>query len=190
MTNYRVSHSYLSQFLSDSGAEAGGHDMVGDYTSTPGSFSITPPEGQKYFINRMIVFIEDVGAFNSGLYGKDVVATHGVHLHVKRPSAGVAVYCVCGAEANVLTPHNVHTNSQWAQYCYDISLHSYGGGQVNGIQVVRWTFGKALPQGMDALEADMLTLHYGDELECVLNDDFSNLVGHRMIVQGVVVNER
>lgn len=179
MTNYKVSHSYLSQFLSDSGAEAGGHDMIGDYSSTPGSFSITPPEGQKYFINRMIVFIEDVGAFNSGLYGKDVVAAHGVHLRVVTP-AGI----------QVLTPHNVHTNSQWSQYCYDISLHSYGGGQVNGIQVVRWTFGKALPQGMDALDADMLTLHYGDTLECVLNDDFSNLVGHRMIVQGVVVNER
>ena len=178
MTNYRVAHKYLSQFLTTTGDPEGVSEAIGDYSGSEVSFYIEPAVGEKYYIDRLLVYIEDVGAFNSGKYGKDVVVTRGVHIHD-----------TVGGVLQDLTPHPIMTNSNWGQYCYDISLHSFGGGQVNGVMVVRWTFSKALPPGLDALEANMLVLHAGDKLEIKLNDDFSDLVAHRFIVQGVRVAE-
>jgi len=176
MPDYNVPHVYLSQFLSTDGAGGGQVDAIGDYSSSEGIFYITPPAGHKYFISRIIVFIEDIGAFDSGKYGKDLVLGSGVNLT-----------STVSGNTRSLTPIPVLTNSQWGQYCYDISLHSFGGGQVNGVMVVRWTATKALPPGLDALDANILMLHENDVLEMHLNDDFSNLVGHRFIVQGVDV---
>jgi hypothetical protein len=178
MPDYNVQHSYLSQFLSTNGDGSGQIDAIGNYLSAAESFYIEPAAGEKYHINRLIVYIEDVGAFDSGKYGKDVNVFRGIHMHATKSGNVVD-----------LMPMPVFTNSGWGQYCYDISLHSFGGGQVNGVMVVRWTFGRALPQGLDALDADVLTLHAGDKLEVTLNDNFSGLVGHRFIVQGVRVAE-
>ena len=175
--NEKVKHRYLSQLLSSNGDGTGSTEMIGNYTEDT-RFYVAPPAGQKFYISRLLVFIEDVGAFDSGAYGKDVVLTRGIHLHLHQ-----------NGDTTLLTPEHVFTNSHWGQYCYDISLHSFGGGQVNGVMLARWSFFKAIPLGIDSIDADMFMLHEGDRLSVHLYDDFSDLVGHRMLVQGTRIFE-
>ena len=140
---------------------------IGNY-ATPESFRVTCKIGsQKLYINRLIVYIEDSGAFLSAKYGADLTLTNGIHVHVK-DSSDALLLDLTGANP-------VLTNAQWSGLCYDVALDTYGAGN-NGSLAVRWTFANA---------GAPISLSPGDYLEVELEDDYTGLVDHTFMVQGL-----
>jgi len=139
----------------------------GDYSIVADTFKLTAnTSSQKLYIKRMIIYIEDVGGFDSGKYGNNIVLTNGIQ---------VGVYDSGGSMLLDLTDSKpIMHNAEWAAMCYDISLSSFGTG--NESMAVRWTFGKS---------GRPLALSSGQYLAVNLNDDFTGLVSHNFLAQGI-----
>ena len=143
-------------------------EAIGNYAAAPESFRFKCKSGsQKLHRARIIVTIEDSGEFNTDLYGKDIVLTNGISLMVRDESDTLLM--------DYTDDDPVHTNVEWAEYCYDVQYHDFGTGSANKFLNVRWTFERS---------GKFLSLSSGDYLEVSLNDDFTGLVAHRFLVQG------
>ena len=141
-------------------------NAIGNYATTE-RFKITcEPGSRQLHIYRMIIYIEDVGAFKSAKYGVDIDLTEGIH--VKAHAADDSVL----ADLTAATP--VKTNAQWGSLCYDVRLNTYGTGN-NGALTVRWTFNNA---------GAPVSLSEGEYLAVDLKDDFTGLVTHNFMAQG------
>ena len=103
---------------------------IGDYSSAVEQFIFSPVPNRTFVAHRMIVYIEDAGAPDSGFYGNSVVLTNGVSV-VVRDAADNLVVDVTGSEP-------VRTNAQWGALCYDVKTATFGQG--NDAVMVRWTF--------------------------------------------------
>lgn len=157
----------IYRFLDVNGDGTGTKEALGDYSGMAQEiFYIQPPVNTTFVLSRMIVQIEDNGGFDSGLYGNSITLTNGI---VVRVSDDMSVLTALTDTIPILT------NSDWAAYCYDVALSEYGTG--NNYAHVRWTFARS---GQPLI----LRGNYNERLEVVLNDDFSDLVGHRFQVQG------
>lgn len=142
---------------------------TGNYESTAANFIWTPLPGRTAHIHRIIVYIEDAGAFDAAKYGNAIVLTNGIDLCVTEIDSGMRVHSLIGG-------HNVLTNGDWASHCFDCQVLSWGTG--NEILVARFTFTKA---GSPIILNDSL------QLCMTLNDDFSGLVQHHFTIQGEYV---
>jgi hypothetical protein len=154
----------LYSFLKDSGNNV---NAVGDYSGSPESFAFAPAAGELVVLKRMLVFIEDGGAFDTGAYGNGSALSNGITVNVKN-GAGLLY---------TLTPEAVKTNANWAGYCYDFQVQTYGAG--NEYAAAVWDFSEDEGGGGLALRGDS-----GEFLEVLLNDDFSGLVNHKFRVRG------
>lgn len=146
------------------------YDAIGDYSSTVAKFTFTVPSGRVAELERMIVYIEDAGAPDSGKYGNSVVLANGIKVYVRDADDEIVLD---------LTPDEaIKTNADWGALCYDVSLLSWGTG--NDTVVVRWTFAKSgAPLYLKGRDGHYLTAE--------LNDDFTDLISHRFLIQGVYV---
>ena len=155
----------IHQLLDTVGDGSGLKEANGNYSVAAGSFRLKHASGIAD-IYRMIVMIEDAGAFDSGLYGNGIVLTNGIRVYLKN-SLNVVM--------EEFTGFPILTNGDWAGHCHDHEHHSFGSG--NEVVSVRWTFDKS---------GQPLTVNFGagEYLEVYLNDDFSGLVKHRFSVQG------
>jgi hypothetical protein len=142
--------------------------MTGDYSDLGAGqtiFFYQPPSDKKFFAHRMIIWIKDAGNPDADKYGNNITLANGIQVRIQNDSGTV----------NALTKSNVKTNGEWAVLCYDVKELAFGVGDV--MIVVRWSFDRAgIPLSIYGLE--------NERLEVVLNDDFSDLTGHRMMVQG------
>jgi len=80
-----------------------------------------------------------------------------------------------GNVTSLTADENIKTNADWTKYAFDIERKAWGVG--NEYIVARWnfeTFSKKL-----SLEG-----RFGERLNVILNDDFSNLVNHNFLIQG------
>ena len=143
-------------------------DAIGDYSSTVEKFTFAPAAGRIAELERMIVHIEDVGALPSDKYGYDVVLTNGIRIYVRDGDDEIITTMDAGIP--------VKTNGSWSAMCYDVNNLTWGAG--SDTIAVRWTFAKAgYPLRLDARKG-----HY---LSVELNDDFTGLVMHHFLVQGI-----
>ncbi len=144
----------------------GTKNAVGDYSSTMTHFGITDPN-RHFHINRMLVQIEDAGAFATNGYGAIAagVITNGVKVQLVNENEELMVDFTDGVF--------IKSNNDWARACYDVKLENWATG--NGAIHVRWTFRNAgYPIRVDK----------GHHFEVVLNDNFTALVSHYFMVEG------
>ncbi len=155
------------QLLSTVGDGTGTTDMVGDYSSVDGVFSVAGGAGDDAItIARLLIFVQDAGVFDAERYGNGIVLTNGIDLAVK-DAAGTSTVVQ-------LTPAPIKTSGDLSALAYDTQFVSVGTG--DKYSTTRWTFSKFASPG--------LVLNKGQQLVATLSDDFTGLVHHRMTVQG------
>ena len=154
------------RLLDTNGDGTGTKNAVGDYASvsTPFYFQDTT---KNVHINRLLVQIEDSGAFATDGYGAIAggTVTNGVL---------IGIFNAAGELLNDLTDGiSIKSNNDWARVCFDMKLENWASG--NGAIHARWTFANA---------GHPILLIKGDYLACVLNDNFTGLVSQYFKVQG------
>lgn len=156
----------IYRFLDTVGDGSGTHQVTGNYAAEAQIFKIQAASNQVLAIKRMIVLVEDAGTFDSGSYGNAITLTNGLILRHVNDEGTVLT----------LTPDPIKTNPHWAKYCYDTAISAYGSG--NEHLAVRWTF----TRGSGAI---ILNGEKNGRIELVANDDFSGLVAHTFMMEGL-----
>lgn len=122
----------IYQLLSTNGDGTGTANANGDYSSTPTSFKISSDEIERVEIWRMLVGIQDTGAFDAAKYGNGVTLTNGIKLRLMDKLDQVI---------ETYTPEPIKSNGGWAFLCHDFNHLAMGTGDEIG--TVRWTFTKS-----------------------------------------------
>ena len=150
----------------------GDSEMTGDYSGAPAEFYLQGPtrDESEYgaVISRVLIYVEDSGAFDAAKYGNGVTLTNGITLE-HRTSDDVLI--------SSFTPNPVKSNGDWASLAFDAQVQSWGTG--NEFLTVRYTFAK-----FSGGDDPGLLLDDGEKLVCTVNDDLSGLVAHRITAQG------
>ena len=165
----------ISRALDTVGDGSGTKNAVGDYSGGVEEFMIAPAAGEVFLIQRMIVSYKASAspAWQSTLYGQNIPLTNGVE--VESQNSGGVNYTLTDPD------HPILSNADWAGYCYDFTLFSFGSGPDQA--AIRWTFAKSGSQVR-------LDGAHGDKLVVKLNDDFSGsgadsgLTDQHFVVQG------
>lgn len=164
----------IYQFLATTGkgATTGHSNAVANYSSTGGtsgeSFIIQPSTGVAYRIERMLVHIQDTGAFDSDKYGNGVALDNGIAVRVETDT---------GTVYDLTDGRPVVSNSQWGRQCYDSRVDTYGTGDES--LSARWTFSKGgYPLRLDGDK--------GERLAVFIQDTCTGLVAHNFYVNGYV----
>jgi len=146
------------------------YDAVGDYSSTVTQFTFVVPSGREAEIERMLIYIEDAGAPTAGKYGYNLVLANGIKAYIRDANDAIVVD---------LTPDRaVLTNADWAALCFDVAVLDWGVASSVNTVAVRWTFAKSgAPLYLKGRDG-----HY---LSVELNDDFTGLLSHRFLIQGI-----
>lgn len=159
----------LFRFLDTNGDGTGTKNVIGDYDATPTTFFITPPVGGTYHLHRMIIQLEDNAVvWNAEHYGGAQTAlVNGFYLEVSSS--------VPSRDIDLMDGGVINANGDYGRYCYDVNLTDFGIG--NYFFDIRWSFDKSgaplvLKGGQDTLKIDF-------------TDDFTSLVSHTFVVQGV-----
>jgi hypothetical protein len=150
----------IDAFLTNGGSAR----AIGNYLSTPTRFTWTPIANRIAKIHRIIITVEDTGAFDAAKYGNNLVLVGGISLTVRREN---------DSQIHNYTAGKVYTNADWGARAFDVDVKTWGTG--NEILVARWSFDKA---------GSAIVLHDGAYISIDLNDDFTNLVNHRFMIQG------
>ena len=163
----------IFQFLATTGkgATTGHSNAVGDYSTATGtsgeSFILAPSTAEVYRVERMIIHIQDTGAFAAEEYGNLTALTNGVQVRIATDTGTVYDY----------TGVTVKSNAQWARQCYDTRVDTWSVG--DEFLTSRWTFSKAgYPLRIDGAA--------GQRLEVYLQDSCTGLVAHNFYVNGYV----
>lgn len=157
------------QYADTNGDGTGTKEAIGNYSLGEGIFFITPPAGQIYRINRMLISIEDgVNSVRWDRYGGQAALGTGVVVRMRRGSTLVKEF------TNGIP---VTKNALWGANCYDAEAKVVGGG--NDFFQARWTFGKSgTPVRLVGDE--------GDKLEVVFNDNLSAITSHLFKFDGEI----
>lgn len=148
-------------------------DATGDYSVTPKTFVVEPPPGFALMGSRLIITVEDTAPMDSGFYGNNITLTNGISIWRERNG----VLQVQWTDPNF----PVTRNADWASYCHDVTLHSFGIG--NSILTARWTATRVGPPIPFRSWLDERMVIY-------LNDDFTGLNGHKFQFQGQLVTRQ
>jgi hypothetical protein len=145
-------------------------DASGDYSSTVEKFTFVVPSGREAEIERMLIYIEDAGAPTAGKYGYNIVLANGIKAYIRDSNDDAIID---------LTPDRaVFTNADWAALCFDVAVLDWGVASSVNTVAVRWTFAKSgAPLYLKGRDG-----HY---LSVELNDDFTGLLSHRFLIQGI-----
>jgi len=159
----------LFRYLDTVGDGTGTKNAIGDYSSAAQIFKIAPPANVTYRLARMLVTIEDTTGMTADEYGNIGSAlSTGVVIRLQDDS---------GTLVDITDGLPIKTNAQWATHCFDVDIKSWGQTPSDDLLVARWTFTKA---------GQFLRLTGDQELQVVLNDDFTDLIAHYFVVQGYV----
>jgi len=156
----------LDRYLDTNGDGTGSKEATGNYAGGEEIFYLQPPAGEVYILERMLVYIEDNGSFDSGKYGNNITLSNGIEIFVNGDS---------GVISDLTDGLPIITNAHWGRQCFDTALSTYGSG--NQSLAIRWTFSKA---GVPIT----LRGNQNERLEVVLNDNFSTLHDHAFLIQG------
>lgn len=164
------SSNIISRFLDDSSDGTGATNAATNHTSLT-TYGIAPPSGTSFVITRMIVSMQDGSGMTATEYGNTGGAlSNGIIIRVA--SASATNYTLTSPGEPIVI------NSGWGDYCYDVSVKSWGGASpTDDVLLARWTFSKSD-------RPVVLTGSQSDSLDVLINDDLSDLVSHRFLVQG------
>jgi len=152
-------------------------DTVGDGTGsregavngsvTPVVLRLMPRAGETSLeVHNMMVHIMDVGLFDTGKYGNNIVLTNGI---------SVGVYNADGSlDRDLMDGEPIKLNVEWHHVCYDASLSTYGTGDAS--LSVSWPFTRA---GMPII------LEFGESICITLADDLTGLTHHAFRFEGI-----
>ena len=163
----------ISRALDTVGDGSGTKNAVGNYSGGAEEFFIAPAAGEIFIIERMLVSYKAAKNWQSTLYGKDTPLTNGIKCDMQDASG--TVFTLIDPDLPILS------NADWAAYCYDFTLFSFGTGDDQA--AIRWTFAKSG-------KSVRLDGAHGDKLAVTLEDDFSGsgsdsgLTDHHFVVQG------
>jgi hypothetical protein len=160
-----------SRYADVTGDGTGNHHATGDYSDATGAgetiFKVKPGAGEIFSIERMIVFIRTDGKITADKYGIAITLINGIILKSIRDTpadAPVEVWDITDGDP-------ILTNSDWKKLCHDEILSDYGAPNTGQNLSYRYTFSKdGHPM---VLEGDN-----GEELQIILNDDYTDLVDH------------
>lgn len=157
-----MANQVKGQILTVNGDGTGTSNANGNYSSAAEDFYIECPANSTIMINRMIVKLEDTGAFDVESYGNGVSLTNGVRVFHERR----------GVEHEI-TATPIFTNGDWAGHCFDTRVDAYGQGDEQ--LSARWSFDRF---------GGPLFLQVGDKFIVRLEDNFTGLVAHEFIAEG------
>lgn len=157
----------ISQYLDDNGDGTGNKSAIGDYSLGVENFFYKATGYTD--IHRIIVTVQDSGVFRAERYGALAAAlTNGILIKVIASDDLTEL-------ADLTDNIPIIANAQWGSLCYDVDVKAWGAG--DQFLLARWTFTRS---------GSPLRLNPGQSLRVVLNDDFTNLVDHRFLIQGEV----
>ena len=142
---------------------------VGDYSTAEAYFDVKPPADETWDITRLITYIEDSGAFDSGGYGNGSVLANGIKIELMQGDTVIT---------DLIDAHPIKQNTHWKRLCYDIALSTFGTG--NESLSARWTFTKAGA-------AIRLRGENSEKIRITVRDNHTNLVEQSFMFQGMVV---
>lgn len=155
----------ISQFLDSLGTGAGTINIVADFSGAATDFWIEPPAGEIWHIHRILVKIQASGSFRPEWYGSATALTNGIKI----------IHEMSSSENDLTGQLPIKNIGELAAYMFDVQLHDFGAGDkfITG----RWSFSKS---------GVTLSLHgdTNDKLIVRVNDNMTNLVGHKFIAQG------
>lgn len=163
----RNSDPIFNRHLTSDGLVTGSHNANVDGSVTPVDYIMECMPGEIIRIARLLVLITDTGSFDSGGYGNGPVLTNGITLWVQY--AG-------GVKVDFLNGDTIKKNVDWDGFCYDVDPSSYGSG--DEALAVRWSMDK-FNNGLG------MTLLSGDKVGIRINDNMTNLVEQKFLIQGV-----
>ena len=151
----------ISGFFTDSGA---GIQATGDYSVTPETFSLGPPAGESWIVERLIVYIGDGGSFSANEYGDIAGGLTNGYL-VKVVDSG----------GDVLTLNDglpFTTNGRLGSVCYDVNNVGSGAAGADAI-TVRWTFSRAgAPLRLIGDNGEAISITFSDNLSLLTEHTF------------------
>ena len=157
----------ITRVLDTVGDGTGTIEATGNYSAAVEEFFIQPAATEVIRLSRLLISVEDSGNFDAAKYGNGITLSN-----------GIKVICYNG-ETDTESSHtgqlSVMHNADWGSYCYDVDVKTWGIG--NEVLLARWTFQKS---------GQYLRLRgsVGDKFIIRLEDDFTDLVEHKFIVQG------
>jgi hypothetical protein len=158
----------LDQLVSSDGAGGGTTEMA----TTAAEYTVRPPAGKIYELQRMNIYIEDNGKFRGDYYGGTKVLGDPIIVSVK-DSAGTVI--------QTLTPQGITKIGQWHLVAgIDMFITDYTTG--NDHAGIRWTFtkGSGQPISLNGDAGEYLSFNVQDNLGA---GDVA-LVSHKAQVQG------
>lgn len=148
-------------------------EAVGDYSSGgqgATSFVYEVPVGFELHLARLIVTIEDGAGMRAERYGGlSSALTNGIIVESLTSEDVV--------DMDLTDGHPVKTNADWASFCYDAQVLSWGAG--DELLVARWSFDRA---------GQPFVVPAGEHFTVRLQDDMSGLIAHRFVIQGLLVD--
>jgi hypothetical protein len=162
----------LNRYLDANGDGTGNKSFVGDYSLAQEIAYIQPGADEVFYLARMIVSIQDGVGFAAAKYGAiNGGLSNGIQIRVI-DDTGVLVDLTDGVP--------ILNNASWAGFCYDADVKAWGVG--DEFLPVRWTFSKS-GAPIKLIGAN------NARLEVLMDDDLTDLVAHRFLVQGTISGE-
>jgi hypothetical protein len=151
-------------------ASDGNKSAARDHSGAAVDYVIRPAADEILEVERLLVTIQDAGNLVNGKYGDNTAAllTNGI-IVARKNSNGILEDYTDGEP--------IKANEHWGRYCYDYTTLEANSAPIGN---VRWTFGKS---GSPV----RLTGADGEYLAITLEDDFSILVTHKFLVQGIII---
>ena len=156
-----------SRYADTVGDGSGIKNANGDYSLSPTIFRIKPGVDRVINVTRLIVYIRDTGTLDADSYGNGIVLTNGIKFQLVRFAGLSNETILWGGDAGL----PVLSNSHWKRICHDEIHSSFGTGDES--VTYRYTFTRdtnGSPIRLDDANKD--------EIQIILEDDFSGLVEH------------
>ncbi len=135
---------------------------------TPVEFSLAPAAGEKYTVHRIIISVQDGGAWTADKFGSLTALGNGVLMDVEAGGASVL---------DLLDGVPITANASWGAFCYDVDLKTWGAGE--SLLAARWSFDKSgYPLTIDGGQSESLV--------ATIQDDLSDLTAFRIACQGYI----
>ena len=138
---------------------------IRDYSGGVG-FRYTASEGAVR-IARILIVIKDNGIIGVSSYGAMSALTNGIRLLIRNSDETEKV--------DLLDTITIKQNMQWQCPFFDVNINDKGAGN-DGYIAARGSFWKA---------GQLLRLAQGEIFEAFLQDDFSDLIDHTFMIQGL-----
>ena len=166
--NQRKHGAWASRFLDTVGDGTGSIEANVDGSGAPVDFNYTVPEGHILLVDRLVVWIEDNGSFDAGLYGNGLALANGI----------MAGRTINGTFEPRTTQLPIRANADWPAYSFDFDYIDIGQGP--NVAVARYSYIK-----------DGAPIVYTENTKYTMRiqDDLSNLVGHRFRLGAVLCKQ-